>query len=100
MRWRRASLPFPLQLVAEAGDFGFEDEDPADAGEGHALAGHLGHPLDPADLGSAVAALAPVRARRLHDALAVEPAEKRGLHAEDLSDLADGVQRRMLVLKQ
>ena len=83
----------------EVGDFGFEDEDAPDAGEGHALTGHLRHSLHLADVPAAVTALSPAGARRLHHILDVDSAQERRLDAEHGGDLADGVQGRVLVVE-
>ena len=50
-------------MTFEIRDLRFEHEDAADAGEGHALTGHLRHPLHPADVVAAVTALSAVGAR-------------------------------------
>ena len=77
--------------------FGFQDEDPTDAGEGESLAGHVGYPLHLEDLVAGVAAVTPVGADRFHDLLGVEPAHEGGLHAEHGRHLPDGEDRQLVV---
>jgi len=87
------ALSFQSELASEVSDFGFEDEQLADPGQGETFGGHGVHPLDLVDLVAAVAALAALRAGGLDDALGVQPAQVRGLDPEHVRDLTDGVHR-------
>ena len=82
----------------EISDFGFGTQEALNSGEAEAIAGKLGDSLHAIDLPSRVATLTARRACRLHQPLRVESPQKRGGHAEHLSDLTHGVQRGVWVI--
>ena len=86
-----------VELLLECFDLCFKHEDATDPCQGHALACHLGDRLDDRDFGAGVAALTAFGARRLHDLLGVQPADEGRLDTEDPCDLADGVERGVVV---
>ena len=88
------------ELPSEIGHFGFEGEDAADAGQGHAFAGHGRDPLHLTDVVPAVAALPAVGSGRSHDFFEVDAPQEGGLDAEHACDLADGVERGVLVVER
>jgi hypothetical protein len=92
--------PCSLQLQLEIGDLLLEHEDLPNAGEGHALAGHVGDTLHRTDFGAAVAPLVALRSRWLHDRFGVEAAKERRLDAEHVSHLTDRVQRSVFIVER
>jgi DNA-binding MarR family transcriptional regulator len=91
------------QLVAFGGDVGellFQLDDAADGLQGDALVGHGYDLLDDPDLVAGVAALAARGPLRRDDPQVVDAAQERLLDREHLRDLADGVQRRVLVFER
>jgi DNA-binding MarR family transcriptional regulator len=91
------------QLVAFPGDLGellLEVDDAADGLQGDALVGHGDDLLDDPDLVAGVAALAARGPLRRDDLQFVDAAQERLLDREQLGDLPDRVQRRVLVLER
>jgi hypothetical protein len=91
------------QLVALPGHLGelpLQLDDPADRLQRDALIGHRGHLLDDVDLVARVAALVSRRALRRDHLERVDPAQERLLDREHLRDLADRVQRGVVVIER
>jgi DNA-binding MarR family transcriptional regulator len=91
------------QLVAFPGHRGellFQVDDAADGLQGDALVGHRDDLLDDPDLVAGVASLAARGPLRRDDLQFVDAAQERLLDREHLRDLADGVQRRVLVFER
>jgi DNA-binding MarR family transcriptional regulator len=91
------------QLVAFPGHRGelmFQIDDAADGLQGDALVGHRDDLLDDPDLIAGVASLAARGPLRRDDSQFVDAAQERLLDREHLRDLADGVQRRVLVFER
>jgi hypothetical protein len=86
------------QLAFEVGNFGIEGQDSLDSGQGHAFVGHGGYALHERNVGSAVPALTAIGSGRLHDLFQIDPSKEGGLDVEHSRNLADRVQRRMLVI--
>jgi len=77
------------ELALQIGYFGFQEQDPADAGEGEPLAGHVGHALHLEHLVAGVPPVPSVRAQRLDHLFRVESAHEGRLHAKHRGDLPD-----------
>jgi DNA-binding MarR family transcriptional regulator len=91
------------QLVAFPGHRGellFQVDDAADGLQGDALIGHRDDLLDDPDLVAGVASLAARGPLRRDDPQFVDAAQERLLDREHLRDLADGVQRRVLIFER
>jgi hypothetical protein len=89
-----------VQLTLEIGNFGIEGDDSLDSDQGHAIVGHVGYALHERNVRSAVAALTAIGSGRLHDLFQIDPSKESGLDIEHSRNLADRVQRRMLVIKR
>jgi hypothetical protein len=90
-------------LVALPGDLGelpFELDDAADRLQGDAVIGHRDHLLDDADLVPRVTALAARRPSRRDDPQLVHAPQEGLLDREQLRDLPDRVERRVLVVER
>jgi DNA-binding MarR family transcriptional regulator len=91
------------QLVAlprDLGQLAFEFDDAADGLQGDAVVGHRDDLLDDADLVPRVAALAAGRPLRRDDLQLVDAAQEGLLDREQLRDLPDRVERRVLVVER
>ena len=89
-----------VALLGHLGELPLEFDDAADRLQRHALVGHRRHLLDDADLIARVAALPSGRPLRRDHLQRIDPSQERMLDGKQLGDLADRVQRRMLVVKR
>jgi hypothetical protein len=87
-----ALVPCQLEVVLQGKDLGRR-------GKGVALVEQLAHPSRPRELPPRVPPVPAARPLRTHDTGGVETPQKRGLHPEELSRLAHGQRRIVLVVK-
>jgi hypothetical protein len=87
-----ALVPCQLEVVLEGDDLGRR-------GEGVALVEQLAHPSRPGELPPRVPPVPAGRPLRTHDTGVVETPQKRRLHSEELSRLAHGQRRIVLVVE-
>ncbi len=87
------------ELALEIQHLGFEEQDPADTGQGHPFTREPGRFLHGAYLILGVAALTARGSGWLHHFFTVQPAQVSGLHAQHVGDLAHGIERGLVIVE-